>query len=305
MRASIYQPQYFPRLHYINRVIDSDVFVLLSSAQYTRAMTHELPDGGRERRKTFQSHTPIKQHDGERLLTVPILSTGRRSSIAQCRTDGAQRWREQHLKALRAAYGRAPQFDHRFAEVEGLLAREPASLAELNTRTLYWALDVLLDLRVGVEQLALPAINDALAARSPVRLRRVVEDPELDVPRPSGEQQGGVWTARLCARLGASEYLYGATATSYMDQHEYAVRGVTPVLQRWEPMPYPQLFEDRVDFLPNLSVLDLLFNVAPADARWIVAPELTGARSAPAGGGAATAQHQRGGGPAVATPLHG
>ena len=33
---------------------------------------------------------------------------------------------------------------------------------------------------------------------------------------------------------------------------------------------YPQVFDDRMDFLPNISVLDLLFNEGPAASHWLL-----------------------------------
>ena len=33
---------------------------------------------------------------------------------------------------------------------------------------------------------------------------------------------------------------------------------------------YPQVFDDRMDFLPNISVLDLLFNEGPAASQWLL-----------------------------------
>lgn len=84
---------------------------------------------------------------------------------------------------------------------------------------------------------------------------------------------GGPWTAALCAAVGADEYLYGGTAgAGYMQVDDYAARGVTLVQQDWVARPYPQQFSDRFGFLPNLSVLDLLFNLEPAAALGILVP---------------------------------
>ena len=33
---------------------------------------------------------------------------------------------------------------------------------------------------------------------------------------------------------------------------------------------YPQVFDDRMDFIPNISVLDLLFNEGPAASQWLL-----------------------------------
>jgi len=70
MRVCIYQPQYFPRLHYINRILDSDKFIFFDSAQYTKKLVH-LNDGG-TKHKSYQSHSPIKTAQGEFLLLVPV-----------------------------------------------------------------------------------------------------------------------------------------------------------------------------------------------------------------------------------------
>ena len=35
--------------------------------------------------------------------------------------------------------------------------------------------------------------------------------------------------------------------------------------------PYPQVFDDRMKFIPNLSVLDLLFNEGPYAIQWLLA----------------------------------
>jgi hypothetical protein len=278
--VAIYQPQYFPRLHYVNRALDADVFVLLASAKYTKSLVHERADGGRERHKSYQSHTPIKQPDGRHLLTVPVTSDHSSAAIDEVRPVDDPKWRRQHRRTLEQAYARARCYDRHQPEVDRVLDTA-GSLADLNTASLLWALDVVLDLGLGTDRLTLTAVNDALASQRHVRLRRVVLDRDVGVERPEGRQMGGVWTASICEALGADEYLHGATAgTGYMAAEQYLQRGVTPVEQDWRGRPYPQQFEDRSGFVPNLSVLDLLFNVDPEEALAILAPSTTTASAA-------------------------
>ena len=272
MRLSIYQPQYFPRLHYVNRVLDSDVFMLLCGAQHTPSMTHVV-EGRRERRKTYQVHAPIKQPDGEHLLTLPVSSRGKLAAIEDVWPDDNQQWRRLHCRSIKSAYGRAPFFDVRFDEVVELLDRGPEPVATLTTRTLLWALDVVLDLQIGVDHLSVAAVNERLAGQHGTRLRRIVVDRETGVERPEGRQMGDRWILDLCTALGADEYVYGGTAaTGYMREQEYASKGIHLVQQTWQAVPYPQRFENRAGFLPNLSVLDLLFNVAPDHAAQLLQP---------------------------------
>lgn len=288
MRVAIYQPQCFPRLHYVNRALDSDVFVLLSSAQYTSSMVHHLPDGRRERRKTYQSHVPIKQPEGEHLLTVPVRSDTKGAPIDQVLPDDGQPWRARHRRTLRSAYGRAGQFDARFGDLEVVLDLATESLADFNITTLLWALDVVLDLQIGPERLSVAAVNARLAGQRGTRLRQLVIDGQLEVERPAGRQTGSLWVARICEALGADEYLFGGTATDYMDKQDYADRGIGLVQQQWPAPPYPQLFEDRVGFLANLSIIDLLLNTSPATAAAVLYPDAGSSAVARAPGSTST-----------------
>lgn len=63
-----------------------------------------------------------------------------------------------------------------------------------------------------------------------------------------------------------------ATETEYVEDFEGAdgrLRIKTPsdIPKEWASPPYPQVFEDRFGFVPNLSVLDLIFNEGPEAKR--------------------------------------
>jgi hypothetical protein len=257
MRVTIYQPQYFPRLHYFNRLFDADVFVLLESAQYTKTVLHES-SAGNQRMKSFQADTPIKSNNGERILTVNVKHEGL-LPISQTKIEYMHKWQKKHLANIQMNYARANMFTTLFPEVKTLLSQQYTFLGQLNTATILWSIAKILALPRH-ETVNLESINNALNANKSVRLKRIVRDTELGVERPEGLQKGTEWTAAICESLGATEYLHGGTAqTMYMDLNYYKKRGIMPTVQNWKCPEYKQQFSN-VGFLPNLSVLDLLLN---------------------------------------------
>lgn len=273
VRVSVYQPQYFPRLHYFNRILDSDVFVLLSSAQFVRKLKHG--DDGLAQ-PSYQADTPIKLADGPHLLTVPVRRKPSYAPINKKLVDYDQGWQAKHLRSLHGAYRRADRFDEAQPAVERLLSAEWPTLADLNTQTVLWGLSEVLGLRVPPEELTAQRLNAELADRqTPGRLQRIADDGQLRARRPEGRQQGSQWLAAICSELGATEYLCGETARQgYMREEDYERRGIRVVLQAWGCPPYPQLFTKTAGFMANLSILDLLFNADIPTAQRVLLPSL-------------------------------
>jgi hypothetical protein len=272
MRATVYQPQYFPRLHYINRVLDADVFVALDSAQFTRKLKHHGPDGAVVH-PSFQAHTPIRLATGRHLLTVPVRHGGALRPLTQTMTADREQWVATHLRSLHGGYAAAPHYDAKAPELAALLDREHPSLAALNMSTLLWALATLLRLDLPVDDLTVDAVNTALAGQRRVPLRRIELASSLPVERPEGRQQGNAWIAALCHEVGATEYLCGGTAAgNYMDKEFFSDRGIDAVIQSWHCPAYGQQFAARHPFIPNLSIVDLLLNVDPVTALAVVHP---------------------------------
>jgi hypothetical protein len=270
MRVAVYQPQYLPRLHYVNRALDADVFVVLDSAQFTRKLKHHEPTGPAVH-PSYQAHAPIRLAGGRHLLTVPVRHQGARTSIAQAQVADRAEWVATHLRSIHSGYANAPHYRTLGPALAALLERDHASLAELNLRSLLWAIATLLPMDLPISELTLDAVNAGLAAQDHVRLGRIVVASSMDAERPDGQQQGNAWIAAVCHELGATEYLCGGTAAgNYMDKEFFNAQGIEPVIQSWHCGVYSQQFSDREPFAPNLSIVDLLLNVDASAARSVV-----------------------------------
>ncbi len=176
----------------------------------------------------WQNRNRIKTSRGAQWITVPVrarLGTLIRDVVI----DEAQPWGRKHLEALRVNYARAPHFRRYFPELERLLARPWRLLADLNVELTRF-------------------LSDALGA-SP----RIVRASELVASRtdPTGR------LLDLCRAVGAETYLAGQEGARYMALAEFREAGIAVLGQEYQHPTYAQL---HGDFLPFLSVVDLLLN---------------------------------------------
>jgi hypothetical protein len=64
----------------------------------------------------------------------------------------------------------------------------------------------------------------------------------------------------MCRYFGADTYLAGSGAAAYVDEAEFAAAGINLVYSdySYDMVQYPQRYGE---FIPNLSVLDWIFNM--------------------------------------------
>jgi hypothetical protein len=268
-----YQPQYFPRLHYFARILNSDVFTISDYLQYVRKHAFPNPDGTTRRDISHQAHTPIKTGQGVLLLDVPVKKGGiaGRQALNEAVIDYTSAWQSQTVNVLQYSYQTAPQFEKVFPSLSLVLTQRYDSLAEFTIESTVWALGILLELPwARPEGPRFSKIHDALS-QSPFRLRRIVRMSETPVPpADKKERDANDWLIETCKHFGADEYYFGGTsASAYMDFPRFENEGITLVQQNWKGGPYRQQFP-KIGFVPNLSIIDLLMNVPPAEARAIL-----------------------------------
>jgi hypothetical protein len=87
--VTAYQPRYYPRLHYLARAQQADVFIIYDDVEFSRQ--------SRQHRTRFGGNSDW--------LTIPIRRDADHASIADVRVDQNHPWERTHLNTLRAAYG--------------------------------------------------------------------------------------------------------------------------------------------------------------------------------------------------------
>jgi len=116
MKVTIHQPSYLPWIPFLEKGLQSDVFVLLDTVQY-------------EKNDTINRNR-IKSAAGDLWLTVPV-SHAHDTPISEVRIAG-EHWKRKHRRAIEENYRRAPHFKAVAPPVFAAIDDAGESLAELN-----------------------------------------------------------------------------------------------------------------------------------------------------------------------------
>ncbi len=184
-------------------------------------------------KKSWHSRNRIQLGDKELWLSVPVETAGRFEQAINATFPANELWKRKHLGSIRQAYGKAPYFDLYYPQLEATIIAHSGSLSDLNISLIKLIL-VWLDISTPV-----------------------VDSRDYEIH--------GSKTAMLismCRAVGATHYLSNQGSRAYVDEAEMAEAEIEHCWQEFDHPVYPQ----SGSFIPNLSVIDLLFNVGPASA---------------------------------------
>jgi hypothetical protein len=178
----------------------------------------------------WRNRNRMKGPKGAVWLTVPVLHSGRAGqSILDVEIDDRRDWRHKHLSTVAQSYARAPFIDAVLPRLRDILEQP-------------WPRLVNLDL----------ALIDWLAAEIGIATPRHRAS-ELDIGGDRNER-----LINLCHHFGTTRYISGNAAQDYLDKARFAAAGIEVV---WHNYAHPTYAQQHGEFVPNLSVLDLILNV--------------------------------------------
>lgn len=186
-------------------------------------------DDAQYQTRDWNNRNQIKGPNGTFWLSVPVKSKDHFSKkVSEVEIDNNQNWMKKHLKALKFNYNKAEYFKDYYGFFEECYSKEWALLSDLNEHMLKWFLDAL-----GIK----------------------VDYCKMSEKKFEGEKSDLVLD--MCKKLGADIYIFGELGKGYAKEEDFKSAGIDIYFQEYEHPTYTQLYGE---FLPNLSVVDLLFN---------------------------------------------
>jgi len=180
------------------------------------------------KKNEWQNRNRIKSATGELWLTVPVHHRFGQK-INEVEIDNKIFWQKDHLKTISVCYRKAKYFDKFFPYIEKLLSKKYKMLVEVNIESINIILSYL-------------GIN-----------KKIVLSSELKV---EGEKTKRL--VNICKKLGCDIYISGSGAKEYLVVEEFKKNNINVLFQEYTTPEYPQLFGK---FIPNLSIIDMIFNV--------------------------------------------
>jgi hypothetical protein len=224
MMLTAHQPNYLPYAGFFEKIARADRFLVVDSVQFVKRGTF-----GWMHRNRIRSNSP----GGWDWLSVPVLSKGKYTQrIDEALIDNATPWARKHWRALEFNYRRAPHFKD-YADAFRALYEKP------------W--ERFCDLACAFLELLLRLLG------LPDRFDRTSS---LGIRGESTE-----FVLEMCRAVKADAYLSGVHGRDYLDVAAFGRAGVRLEFQDFQGPEYPQCWPGP--FIPNLSVVDLLFNCGP------------------------------------------
>ena len=169
----------------------------------------------------------IKTPQGWMWLTIPVYY---KSNMLICETKivNTFNWRKKHWYSIKTNYSKAEHIEEYSDEIEGLYLKDWENLA---------------DFAISMNK----KISEILGIKV-----KFLKSSELKVSGKRNEK-----LINLCKAVGADTYLSGQGARIYIDEKLFLRNDVKIIYQTFI---YPRYRKLWGEFIPNLSVLDFLFN---------------------------------------------
>lgn len=202
MIACIHQPNYLPYLGILNKIKNSDIFVVYDVAQYVK--------------DRFDNRNLIKTATGTHWLTIPLQDKDcYLKRICDVKLPLNESWKKDHLKTIEVNYRKSNYFKKYYPQLLKIYKKKYIYFAD-------FTIDIIKFLMIS------------FAIRKPIKRTKNMH---LDLSKKSTEM-----ITQILKRIKANEYLAGASGEKYMDTKLLKEAGIKVSYQHYEHPTYKQLF---------------------------------------------------------------
>ena len=184
----------------------------------------------------FHNRNRIRNRQGWEWLTVPIVH-GHPQTIKDVKISGTQ-WKNKQLNLITQNYQKTPYFKEYFPMIKEAIGFSHERLIGLNLHLIRGFADAL-DIKVNM-----------------------VRSSEF----PYSGKEKNEKLVSMCKFMGADTYLCGSGGKNYVNENLFNEANITVQWHNYQHPTYKQRF---TGFQPNMSIIDLLFNMGP-DSKEII-----------------------------------
>ena len=217
MIVSCHQPNYLPWAGFFNKILKSDIHVILD--------TNQLPRG-----KDFVVRNKIKTESGAKWLRVAIHEKSSMVPIKDVKINNSIRWNEKHWNSLSHNYSKAPYFKEYRNQFKEIFEKN-------------W--DFLLDLNMEIIYLIMKILN--------IKTKVILES-SLKISSSSTQEILDILDA-LNAKHYLTGWGSGSKRIILGNEQKFAERDIEIIYQEFHPKPYPQLFGEYISDLSIVDML--------------------------------------------------
>lgn len=169
----------------------------------------------------------VKTPQGELKLKIPVeYKFGYK--INQVRTKDELKWKEKHLKTIEMNYSKAKYFKEIYPSYKEVIMKDYDNIAEMN---------------IAINMFVCKCLNINT---------KFVRSSEMNITSNKEER-----VIDICLEMKGKTYLSGNGARAYQNEDNFNQKGISLQYTDYDVFEYKQLWKE---FIPNLSVIDYLFN---------------------------------------------
>jgi len=191
---------------------------------------HVVLDHVQFEKNSYTNRNRIKTPNGPHWLTIPLITSGKFGDLAidkiEIFNDG--KWQKKISETIKQFYKRAPYFNTYFNDLESIINQEYKLLNDLLKRTNFFFFEIL-------------GITTPLKYSSEMQVEGVKNELVLNI----------------CLATGCTHYISGPLGKDYLAEEDFTKKNIRVLYHDFFHPVYKQLYGE---FLPNLSVIDLIFN---------------------------------------------
>jgi len=189
----------------------------------------------------WRNRNAIKTPQGSQWLSIPVntkvcVSEGKVIKDIPIIWDTL--WADKHLKSIQQCYAKAPFFQSYSPLLGAIYTRKDSLLADFTC-----------------------SITELIARELGIDHTKFIRSSEIGAEGSKTERLIG-----LLKKVGATHYISGPSAQDYIEREKFDEAGITLEFIEYKYPEYPQLYGE---FQPQVTILDLLFNVGPDAGKYI------------------------------------